>query len=55
MNSEKVTVQPWYTVSDEELMLMSSQNPELRFERNAEFKLVYQRILIRLVNLNKKL
>ncbi|MBD2453320.1 Uma2 family endonuclease [Nostoc sp. FACHB-87] len=36
MNSEKVTVQPWYTVTDEELMLMSSQNPELRFERNAD-------------------
>jgi Uma2 family endonuclease len=36
MNSEKATVQPWYTVSDEELMLMSSQNPELRFERNAD-------------------
>ncbi|MBE9003519.1 Uma2 family endonuclease [Fortiea sp. LEGE XX443] len=36
MNSEKATVQPWYTVTDEELMLMSSQNPELRFERNAD-------------------
>jgi Uma2 family endonuclease len=36
MNSEKTTVQPWYTVTDEELMLMSSQNPELRFERNAD-------------------
>ncbi|MBW4555462.1 MAG: Uma2 family endonuclease [Trichormus sp. ATA11-4-KO1] len=36
MNSEQVTVQPFYTVTDEELMLMSSQNPELRFERNAD-------------------
>jgi len=36
MKSEKTTVQPWYTVTDEELMLMSSQNPELRFERNAD-------------------
>ena len=35
MNSEKITVQSLYTVTDEELMLMSSQNPELRFERNA--------------------
>ncbi len=35
MNSEKRTVQSLYTVTDEELMLMSSQNPELRFERNA--------------------
>ncbi|MHC5822620.1 MAG: Uma2 family endonuclease [Nostoc sp.] len=34
MNSEKITVQSLYTVTDEELMLMSSQNPELRFERN---------------------
>lgn len=36
MNSEKVTVQSCYAVTDEELMLMSSQNPELRFERNAD-------------------
>ncbi|MEH2394409.1 MAG: Uma2 family endonuclease [Nostoc sp.] len=35
MTSEKLTVQSLYTVTDEELMLMSSQNPELRFERNA--------------------
>lgn len=35
MNSEKITVESLYTVTDEELMLMSSQNPELRFERNA--------------------
>ncbi|MHC5934139.1 Uma2 family endonuclease [Nostoc sp.] len=35
MNSEKITVQSLYTVTDQELMLMSSQNPELRFERNA--------------------
>ncbi|WP_392532419.1 Uma2 family endonuclease [Nostoc sp. C117] len=35
MNSEQVTVQSLYTVTDEELMLMSFQNPELRFERNA--------------------
>lgn len=36
MNSEKVIVQSLYTVTDEELMQMSSQNPELRFERNAD-------------------
>ncbi|NJM71214.1 MAG: Uma2 family endonuclease [Scytonema sp. RU_4_4] len=36
MNSKKVKVQSLYTVSDEELMLMSSQNPELRFERNID-------------------
>ncbi|MEH2379002.1 MAG: Uma2 family endonuclease [Nostoc sp.] len=35
MNSEKITMQSLYTVTDEELMLMSSQNSELRFERNA--------------------
>lgn len=35
MTSEKITVQSFYTVTDKELMLMSSQNPELRFERNA--------------------
>ncbi|MBC6432132.1 Uma2 family endonuclease [Nostoc sp. HG1] len=35
MTSEKITVQSLYTVTDKELMLMSSQNPELRFERNA--------------------
>lgn len=35
MTSEKITVRSLYTVTDEELMLMSSQNPELRFERNA--------------------
>ena len=35
MTSEKITVQSLYTVTDEELMLMSSQNPEVRFERNA--------------------
>ncbi|MEH2137385.1 Uma2 family endonuclease [Nostoc sp.] len=35
MTSEKITVQSLYTVTDEELMLMSSQNLELRFERNA--------------------
>ncbi|MEH2197383.1 Uma2 family endonuclease [Nostoc sp.] len=34
MTSEKITVQSLYTVTDEELMLMSSQNSELRFERN---------------------
>lgn len=34
MNSKKITVQSLYAVTDEELMLMSSQNPELRFERN---------------------
>ncbi|WP_414583915.1 Uma2 family endonuclease [Scytonema sp. PCC 10023] len=36
MNSKKAQVQFFYTVTDEELMLMSSQNPELRFERNAD-------------------
>ncbi|MBD2251774.1 Uma2 family endonuclease [Nostoc parmelioides] len=36
MNSKPITVQSLYTVTDEELMLMSSQNPELRFERNAD-------------------
>ncbi|MBD2503635.1 Uma2 family endonuclease [Anabaena azotica] len=36
MNSKQITVQSFYTVTDEELMLMSSQNPELRFERNAD-------------------
>ncbi|MCC5644557.1 Uma2 family endonuclease [Nostoc sp. CHAB 5824] len=35
MTSEKITVQSLYTVTDKELILMSSQNPELRFERNA--------------------
>ncbi|MEH1887332.1 Uma2 family endonuclease [Nostoc sp.] len=35
MTSEKITVQSLYSVTDEELMLMSSQNSELRFERNA--------------------
>ncbi|BAB75842.1 Uma2 family endonuclease [Anabaena sp. FACHB-709] len=36
MNSKPITVQSLYAVTDEELMLMSSQNPELRFERNAD-------------------
>ncbi|MFH7028777.1 MAG: Uma2 family endonuclease [Heteroscytonema crispum UTEX LB 1556] len=36
MKSEAAKVQPWYTVSDEQLMQMSSNNPELRFERNAD-------------------
>ncbi|MBD2206920.1 Uma2 family endonuclease [Calothrix sp. FACHB-1219] len=36
MNSETVTWQSWYQVTDRELMQMSSQNPELRFERNAD-------------------
>ncbi|MBC1237134.1 Uma2 family endonuclease [Nostoc sp. 2RC] len=35
MTGEQVTVESLYTVTDEELMLMSFQNPELRFERNA--------------------
>ena len=34
MNSEKVVLPSWY--SDEELMRMSSENSELRFERNAD-------------------
>jgi Uma2 family endonuclease len=33
-------VKSWAAVTDEELMLMSSQNPELRFERNADGTLV---------------
>lgn len=32
----KIMVQKFYTVTDEELMQLSSQNPELRFERNAD-------------------
>jgi Uma2 family endonuclease len=36
MNSKQIKVQSFYTVTDEELMLMSLQNPELRFERNAD-------------------
>jgi Uma2 family endonuclease len=28
--------QAWSVVTDEELMQLSSQNPELRFERNAD-------------------
>ena len=36
MNSKKAQVQSFYTVTDEELMQMSSPNPELRFERNAD-------------------
>jgi Uma2 family endonuclease len=36
MNSKKAQVQSLYTVTDEELMLTSSHNPELRFERNAD-------------------
>ncbi|WP_445634456.1 Putative restriction endonuclease domain-containing protein [Nostoc sp. DSM 114161] len=35
MTGEQVTVESLYAVTDEELMLMSFQNPELRFERNA--------------------
>ncbi len=33
-------VKSWAAVTDEELMQMSSQNPELRFERNADGTLV---------------
>lgn len=33
-------VKSWTAVTDEELMLISSQNPELRFERNADGTLV---------------
>lgn len=33
-------VRSWTAVTDEELMQMSSQNPELRFERNADGTLV---------------
>ena len=34
------TAQPVSTISDDELMLISSANPELRFERDADGKLV---------------
>jgi Uma2 family endonuclease len=37
---EKVKEQSWQAIADEELMLMSSKNPELRFERNADGTLV---------------
>ena len=42
MNSDKA-IMHLYTITDEELMLMSSQNPELRFERNADgtFETIY--------------
>ena len=33
-------VQSWCTVTDEELMLISSKNPDLQFERNADGTLV---------------
>ena len=33
-------VNSWTAVTDEELMQMSSQNPELRFETNADGTLV---------------
>lgn len=33
-------VKSWAAVTDEELMLMSSKNPELRFERNADGTIV---------------
>jgi Uma2 family endonuclease len=33
-------VEAWAAVTDEELMQMSSQNPELRFERNADGTIV---------------
>ncbi|MBW4577903.1 MAG: Uma2 family endonuclease [Aphanothece sp. CMT-3BRIN-NPC111] len=33
-------VQVWNTVTDEELMLLSSNNPEMRFERNADGTLI---------------
>lgn len=36
MNSEKLKARSLYTLTDEELLLMSSQNPELRFERNGD-------------------
>jgi Uma2 family endonuclease len=34
METEKAILPSWY--SDEDLMQMSSENPELRFERNAD-------------------
>jgi Uma2 family endonuclease len=40
MNSQPVKVEPLYTIGDEELMLMSAKNPELRFERNADGTLI---------------
>ncbi len=33
-------IQAWRTVTDKELMQISSKNPELRFERNADGTLV---------------
>ncbi len=40
MNSAQVKLQPISVITDDELMLMSSANPELRFERNADGTLV---------------
>ena len=40
MNTAQVGLQPVSAISDDELMRMSSANPELRFERNADGTLV---------------
>ena len=40
MNSTQVELQPISVITDDELMLISSANPELRFERNADGTLV---------------
>ena len=40
MNTAQVGLQPVSAISDDELMLMSSANPQLRFERNADGTLV---------------
>ena len=40
MNIAQVGLQPVSTISDDELMRISSANPQLRFERNADGTLV---------------
>ncbi len=40
MNTAQVKLQPVSVITDDELMLMSSANPQLRFERNADGTLV---------------
>ncbi|GAB4185041.1 MAG: Uma2 family endonuclease [Coleofasciculaceae cyanobacterium] len=40
VKASRAMVKSWTAVTDEELMQMSSQNPELRFERNADGTLV---------------
>ena len=40
MNTAQVKLQPVSVITDDELMRISSANPELQFERNADGKLV---------------